>query len=161
MTTSRRSDPLSEALTLRDAMNQLFAQSFVNPGWNLSRSQALAAPVDVFETGQGYQVRVLLAGMKPDDIDLTVQGTTLTVKGQVPSPVSQGQQVNWLVQEIGSGPFERTITFPKPIAAEQITTHYQDGILSITVPLHEVNRPRRISITSSQPRQQTVEAGAS
>jgi HSP20 family molecular chaperone IbpA len=47
------------------------------------------------------------------------------------------------------------------MAADQITTNYKDGILSITVPLHEVNRPRRIPITSSQPQQQTVESGAS
>jgi HSP20 family protein len=103
---------------LHDEMNQLFAQSFVRPGWAVSSSPAMSAPVDVFETEQGYQVRVLLPGMQPEDIGLTVQQNTLTIRGEFHPSIPKGQQVQWLVQEIRSGTFERTLTFPKPIDHE-------------------------------------------
>jgi HSP20 family protein len=115
MVIRRFSDPFQEALTLHDAMNQLFAQSFVRPGWTAGYSQVWAVPVDVFETEQGYQVRALLPGIQPEDIDLTVQQNTLTIKREFHPTVKEGQQVTWLMQEIGSGTLERTLTFPKPI----------------------------------------------
>jgi HSP20 family protein len=157
----RRSDPFQEALTLHDAMNQLFAQSFVRPGWAATSSSALSVPVDVFETEQGYQVRALLPGMQPQDIELTVQQNTLSIKGEYHPSVQEGQQVTWLMQEIGSGTFERTLTFPKPIDAEKLETSYEHGVLSILVPLSESSRPKRISITGSQQQPRMVEAGTS
>ena len=67
MTIRRYADPFQEALTLHDAMNQLFSQSFVRPGWFSNTSQAWAVPVDVYETEQGYQVRALLPGIQPQE----------------------------------------------------------------------------------------------
>ena len=110
MTTITRYDPFREALSLRNAIDQLFTQSFVSP-----------------------------------------QG----------KPQQQGQHQNWLLREIGTGTFERTITFPKPINTENIQTNYENGILTITVPISEERRPRRISISrgEGQPKQVTVESG--
>lgn len=159
MTVVRRFSPLSEALTLHDAMNQLFAQSFVQPDWSTGRSSSLAAPINVFESEQTYHVQALLPGMAPEDIELTVQGNTLTFRGQFQPPVKPEQQVTWLAQEIGSGSFERSVTFPKPIDGEHIETQYTNGLLLLRVPIHESNRPKRISVTASEPKQVAVEAG--
>jgi len=154
-----RYDPFREALSLRNAMDQLFAQSFVRPNWGSSASAGRGVTMDVLETEQGYQVRVGLPGVKPEDLDLSVQQNTLTIKGQFRSSVKPDQQVNWLVQEISEGSFERSITFPKPIDADKIDTSFEQGVLSITVPLSEASRPKKISITGGQPKQVTVEAG--
>jgi HSP20 family protein len=159
MTIVRRFNPLNEALTLHDAMNQLFAQSFVQPNWQPSRSASLAAPVDVFESEQTYHVYVLLPGVQPEDIELTVQGTTLTLRGQLQPVVKPEQQVTWLVQEIGSGSFERSITLPKAIDSEHIDIHYANGLLLLTVPIHESNRPKRISVTASEPEPVSIPSG--
>jgi HSP20 family protein len=104
-------------------------------------------------------VKMLLPGVKPEDIELSVQQNSLAVRGQFPSSVKPDQQVNWLVQEIGAGTFERSITFPKPIDADKINTSYEHGILTISVPVSEASRPKKISITGGQPQQLTVEAG--
>ncbi len=159
MTVVRRFHPVSEALTLHDAMNQLFAHSFVQLEWRSGRSPSLAAPVNVFESDQTYHVHVLLPGIPPEEIELSVQGNTITLRGQFQPPVQQKQQVTWLAQEIGSGSFERSVTFPKPIDSEKIATQYTNGLLMISVPLHESNRPRRISVTASEPKPVAVEAG--
>ncbi len=170
-----RYDPFREALSLRNAMDQLFAQSFVNPQWR-GDSQSMMTPMDVCETENGYEVNVSLPGVKPEDIELTVRQNTLNVKGHFsyqnehndkhPEQGSQqqGQQQDhsWLMREIGSGTFERTITFPKPINTENIQTNYENGILSVTVPASEKSRPRRINISrsESQPKQVNVDSNS-
>ena len=162
MVIRRLSDPVQEALTLHDAMNQLFAQSFVRPGWTTGVSQGWSVPIDVFETEKGYHVRALLPGIKPEDIELTVQQNTLSMKGVFHPWVNEGQQKTWLMQEIGSGTFERTLTFPKPIDTEKLETSYENGVLSILIPLTEASRPKRISVAGNKQQQhRLVEAGAS
>ena len=197
-----RYDPFREALSLRRAMDQLFEQSFVNPS-SMPGSPSLMAPMDICETNNGYEVDVALPGVRPEDIELTVDQNTLRIRGRYshqnehenqPQGQTQGQQQqgqpqagrqdggqqtqqaqqaqqgkmerhrlghNWLSREIVSGSFERTVTFPKPIDTNNIQTKFQDGILTILLPVSEMSRPKRISITGSQQDQpQQVAAGA-
>lgn len=201
-----RYDPFREALSLRRAMDQLFEQSFVNPSMMLDSSKSLVAPMDVCETENGYEVDVALPGVRPEDIDLTVDQNILTIRGrysqqnehqdqsqsqtqdqqqaQADQTQQQGQpqagQQNdgqqtqqgrtqrhrrghtWLSREIVSGSFERTITFPKPIDVDHIQTNFQNGMLTILLPVSETSRPKRISITAGQQSQSqpiAVEAG--
>ena len=67
---------------------------------------------------------------------------------------------NWLSREIVSGSFERTITFPRPIDPNNIKTDFQNGILTILLPVSEASRPKRISITSGQSQPEQVPVGA-
>jgi len=67
---------------------------------------------------------------------------------------------NWLSREIVSGIFERTITFPRPIDPNNIQTKFENGILTIMLPISEASRPKRISITGGQAQQQPVAVGA-
>ncbi|HZS76727.1 MAG TPA: Hsp20/alpha crystallin family protein [Ktedonobacteraceae bacterium] len=147
-----RYDPFREMLSLRDAMNQLFEQSFVRPTFGINTAGILSAPIDVLETEQGYSVKVLLPGVKPEDIDLTVRQNTLTIKGQYTSNV-ENKQGNWLVREIGESSFERTVTFDKPIDADKVETQYENGVLTIFLPIHEASRPKRISVSAGQQKQ--------
>jgi HSP20 family protein len=75
-------------------------------------------------------------------------------------PQQQGQHQSWLIREIGTGTFECTVTFPKPINADNIQTNYENGMLSITVPISEESLPRQINSSrgQDQPKQVTVEA---
>ncbi len=167
-----RYDPFREAMSLRRAIDQLFEQSFVHPRWFGERAEGFA-PMDVYETDQGYEVRVALPGVRPEDIDLTVHQNTLAVKGHYESRTPEdrertdgaqgGRQGNWLMREISSGSFERTITFPRPVDVDKVQTKFEHGVLTITLPITEASRPRRISITSGQQGQQQipVEAGRS
>jgi len=166
-----RYDPLREALSLRRAMDELFEQSFVNPRWGRS-TQIPVAPMDVHETDQGYRVRVALPGVKPEDIEVTINQNTLTIRGHAQYDTSEQPQMqqeagqekqsgNWLMREIGYGTFERSISFDRPIDPDQIQTEYEHGILTLNLPISEASRPRRINVVSgrSQPKQINVEAG--
>ena len=169
MASMTRYDPFREGLTLRNAMDQLFSQGFVSPFW-MGSSQSMMVPMDVCETDRGYEVNIALPGVKPEDIELTVQQNTLSVRGRYSyqnkhhdqhESQQQGQHQNWLMREMGTGTFERTITFSRPIDADKIQTQYDNGILTVIVPVSETSRPKRISIGSgrSQAQPATVAAG--
>ena len=186
-----RYDPFREALSLRRAMDQLFEQSFVNPG-AMANLPSLMAPMDVCETNNGYEVDVALPGVRSEDVELTVDQNTLTIRGRYsqqndhenqpqgqtqqgqPQAQSQdgGQQSqqgktgrhrqghNWLSREIVSGSFERTVTFPRPIDPNNIQTKFENGILTIMLPVTEASRPRKISLTGGQSQQQQMTSGS-
>jgi HSP20 family protein len=196
MALSRYNNP-GYGLSLRNAMDQLLTQAFVNP-MTFMGPQSMVAPMNVYETNNGYEVQVALAGVKPQDIDLTVQQNTLDIKGKFsytmpqtaqgqqasnvvesqPGQQSKGQQAQQtqaqgqsqsqsqqgqanfttLVQEIPMGNFERTITFPRAIDANQIHTSFENGILTIWVPVSEASRARKISVHSGQTGQ-TAQSG--
>jgi HSP20 family protein len=187
-----RYDPFREALSLRRAMDQLFEQSFVHPS-QMPSLPSLMVPMDVCETPDGYEVDVALPGARPEDIELTIDQNTLTIRGryshqgehqkqpegkmqgessqqqsqpQVQQPPQQSGMHrhqhghNWLLREIVSGSFERMITFSRPIDTNKVQTGFQNGILTILLPVSEASRPKRLSITSSESRSQPVAVGA-
>lgn len=78
MTNISRKDPFSEMLSLRDAVNQLFEQSFVQPG-RFANSGALTMPINVSEHGDGFVVEAALPGVKPEDLNITLQENVLTI----------------------------------------------------------------------------------
>jgi HSP20 family protein len=184
-----RYDPFREALSLRRAMDQLFERSFVQPSL-MPGSPTLMAPMDICETKNGYEVDVALPGVRPEDIELLADQNTLTIRGRYshqnehqeqPQGQQQGEQQNggqqaqqpqpgrtdrhrqghnWLSREIISGEFERTVTFPRPIDTNNIQTKFENGILTILLPVTEESRPKRISITGGQSQPQQVPVGA-
>ncbi len=159
-----RYDPFHEALSLRRAMDQLFEQSFIRPRglFGLLEEEAAIAPMDVCETDQGYDVCIALPGVKPDDIEVTVQQNMLTVKGRVSSPVEEPERRNWTMREIPTGTFRRSITFDRPVDVDNIRTRFENGVLAISLPVSQAAVPKRISLSSSQdqgqPRSVQVEA---
>lgn len=150
-------DPFREALRLTDAMQQLLTQSFVSPGYT-TRTLTWGVPVNVFQTEQGYQVTALLPGIQPEQIELSVQQNMLTIKGQFQPVENQEKNGYWLVREFGNGTFERSIMFSQPIDADHIETTYEHGVLHIWAPVSEAYRPRKISISGTQPKQITVDS---
>jgi HSP20 family protein len=160
MATLLQFDPFREAMSLRQAIDQLFEQSFVRPGWTLNGRQGLTALLDAYETEQGYRLRFLLPGVRPEDIDLTIRENTLVLKGQVPPFVAPDEQVHWLAREISPGHFERSITFPRPIDADHVECTYEHGLLTLWLPITEESRPKHIRVTSSRSEPLTVEAAA-
>jgi HSP20 family protein len=80
-----RWDPFREAISLRDAMNSLFQESFIRPGSLQARDGATPLLLDVSETEDEYVVEASLPGIKPEDVQITVHGDTLTIRGETKS----------------------------------------------------------------------------
>jgi HSP20 family protein len=149
MTSLTRWDPVREATTLRDAMNQLFEQAVMGPEFMLSnRWGSSIGQMNVYEADGKYICQVLLPGVTLDAIDLTVRQNTLTIKGAVSEQYAgaQDQKTNVLLREFGVGEFSRTITFPKDVNGDAVEASYDRGVLTIVVPLAEHAQPKRITV---------------
>jgi len=113
-------------------------------------------PVDLFRSGDHYVLRCDLPGADPGSVDVGVDGRTLTIRAQ---RSAQPEDVEWLAQERPTGTFVRQLTLGRGLDLDRIEATYADGVLSLSLPVAEEAKPRRIPIavggSSGQP---TVEA---
>jgi HSP20 family protein len=80
---SERWDPFREMVSLRDAFNTLLQESFVRPDSLPAGSAPLALPLDIAETAEAFVVRASLPGVRPEDVQVTVHGDTLSIQAEV------------------------------------------------------------------------------
>ncbi len=103
-------------------------------------------PMDAFRKGDQFFVHFDLPGVDRDSIDLTVEKNVLTVKAER-SPVGQ-DGVETIVAERPSGTFTRQLFLGDTLDADRIEASYSDGVLALTIPVHEAAKPRKVEITS-------------
>src|SRR5215210_1621482 len=110
MTIARRPSPFGELLSLRQAMDRLFEDSYVRPGsWGQSGPDGFSLPLDVSTTNDQLVIRAALPGLAPEDVDITVEDGTLTIRGESKSDETTGEG-DYLVREIRRGTFSRTVS---------------------------------------------------
>jgi HSP20 family protein len=147
-----RFDPERELLSLRDAMNRLMEESFVLPSMvgevrGSGRSWGLA--VDMFETNDHLVVKASVPGIKPEQLDVTVQGEALTIKGAT-NDDQESQQGRYHVRERRQGSFSRTLALPFPIQSDKVEASFENGVLTLTLPKAEAIKPRTIKVQTKQ-----------
>ena len=142
-----RWDPFRDAVTLRDAMDRLLEESFVRPAWagNGEREHALRLPVDAYTTENEVIILASVPGIKPEDGEITIEGDTLTIRGEMVAPP---ENVNYVMQERGYGRFGRTLTLNVPVQADKANAEFENGVLTLTIPKAEAIRPRSIKVTA-------------
>jgi HSP20 family protein len=142
-----RYDPFRDALSLRDAMDRLFQESFVVPSAVGSGRVGWVA-MDVDETPDHYTMKVSLPGWKPEDVNITIQDATVTISGQIQSKESQtaDEKRTWHLRERAFASFNRTFTFPMAVSAEKAQAEFENGELILTLPKAESAKPRQITI---------------
>ena len=138
--------PFSNALSLRDAMNQLFQDSFVAPFGAPARTMS-SMPVDVYETDDAFVVKAFMPGLAPDDLTINVEQQTVTIHGEPKAEDLQGMRP--LLQERRIGAFTRTFTLPVLVDADKVQAELAQGVLSLTLPKSEALKPRKIQVKSS------------
>ena len=89
--------------------------------------------VDVFEKEGKLIVRTDLPGMRPENIDVSVQGDVLTIKGHREEE-KEVKEENYFCTERATGEFLRTVRLPEGAAADQVEAHYENGVLEVTIP---------------------------
>lgn len=137
--------PTRDIMRLRDEFDRLFEESFDFPRWR--RMEPFGGPaVDVAESDDRYIVKASLPGMKADDLDISVTGNTLTIKGQVKDEKSISEE-QYHLRERRFGSFSRTITLPASVDVESVTATYEDGVLTLSAPKVEDSQRKRITVT--------------
>ena len=130
-----RWEPFNEMISLRDAVNRLFEDSFIRPGvWPLGfDGGGLSVPTDVIETKDNVVVKMSAPGIQPEDIDISVVGDTLTIKGETKSE-EQFEEGSYLRKERRFGSFQRSFRLPDGIDADKIAADFKNGVLTVTLP---------------------------
>ena len=147
MTLVRRTSPLGELVSLRQAMDRLFEDSFVRPrGWSFSTDAPGALPLDVTSTADALVVEAALPGIRPEDVDITVEDGTLTIRAESKDE-RESAQGETIIKEIRRGLMSRTVTLPTGLEADKATATFENGVLRLTFPRAEAVKPRQIRIT--------------
>jgi HSP20 family protein len=138
-----------------DAMDRLVGQL---AGTRAAASSG-AMPLDLFRAGDHYVLTMDLPGVDPGTIDVSVEDRTLTVRAER-SPRTD-PEVQWLARERPVGTFARQLTVGRGLALDRIAASYEDGVLSLTIPVAEEAKPRRIEVSHRAAGGQTqIGAGA-
>jgi HSP20 family protein len=138
-------DPFRDAVSLRDAMNALFQDSFVRPGTTPTQSALVALPLDVCETEQAFVVKAALPGVKPDDVQITVHGDTLTIRGESKTEEDKKGE-HWHLRERRYGTFHRSLTLATAVNSDKAHADFDLGVLTLTLPKAESAKPRQIKV---------------
>lgn len=146
-----RWDPFEDFVSLRDAMDRLFEESFVWPSLLFRRREmgngqprTWTLPVDIYETNDDFVIRAYVPGVNPDNMEITIRGDTVTLHGNIPMEEAEGQ--TWHRRELWYGDFHRAITLPAPIEADKAEANFQNGLLTLYLPKVEEVRPKQIKV---------------
>lgn len=160
-----RWEPLRDMMSLRDAMERMIQESFVRPVGSILPAMRGAMPLDVIDRGDAFEIRASLPGIKPEDVQITVQGDVLTIRGATTSEQERKDDhgrddENWILRERRSGSFYRSLTLPAPLDAERATARFEQGVLVLEIPKAETAKARQIPVSGAQKsEQQTTSAG--
>jgi HSP20 family protein len=142
-----RWDPLRDMVSLRDAVSSLLQESFVRPGGIGGGGGPATLPLDVHETENEFVVKASLPGLKPEDVQLTVHGDTVTIRGETKAEEEKKGQT-WHLRERRSGTFQRSVSLATPIDADKAHARFEHGVLTLTLPKTEKARPKQIKVNS-------------
>ena len=102
-------------------------------------------PVDLYETGEALVLEMAVPGIEANDLDISIEGRQLTIRGQFPVADNAHERRYW-VQTIPHGEFTRTLTLPVAVQADNIHAQAHSGLLVLTMPKVAEAQARRISI---------------
>lgn len=142
----RRNASLWDQLeSLQEEVDRLLDAAFAAAGSTSTLWGEHAPAVDVMEEPDRFVVRVDLPGMRREEIQVTLHDGCLTVAGETrPDDRYGNAQVHRAERVFGR--FQRTISLPVPVAADQITARYRDGVLEVVLPKAEEARPKQIQV---------------
>lgn len=138
--------PWQEMERMRREMNRLFGGMASRRMWPISAPAYPAA--NVWSNPDGAVVTIELPGVNPDDIDISVVGSTLTVSG-TRQPDQPGEGVTYHRRERRHGRFSRAYELPFEIDSEQVEATYEKGVLHISLPRAEEEKPKRVAVKSA------------
>jgi HSP20 family protein len=117
-----------------------------------------AMPMDAYRGEDQFVVRFDLPGIDPASIDLTVEKNVLTVRAERSWQPDEGQEV--IVQERPQGVFTRQLFLGEALDAEHVEASYNDGVLTLTIPVAEQAKPRKVNVISGQAQSPAIETSS-
>lgn len=145
--TLMRWDPFRDMMSLRQAMDRLFEDSFIRPSrlWpELGRGE-LPLDIDMYQTANDVVVKAALPGVRPEEVDISITGDTLTIKGER----KEEQEIrddDYFYRERRHGAFSRSVPIPVSIKSDKAEAVFENGVLTLTLPKAEEVKPKQIKV---------------
>jgi HSP20 family protein len=146
MTIVRRPSPVRDMLTVRQAMDRFFDDDFRPFQWLSGGYSGPALPLDVTTDADSVTIEAALPGIKPDDVDITVENSTVTISGKT-AEERTAEEGSYVLQEIRRGNFSRTVALPSGLEPDKARATFENGILRLEIPKAEQLKPRQIKIS--------------
>jgi len=146
MTLVRWTDPFREFAQLQDRLNRVFTDAYRGNDEGLMTTGSWVPPVDIYQNGDHELVlKAELPDMTREDIDITVDNGTLTIKGEkkLSSEVKE-EQFHRIERRYGT--FTRSFSLPQTVDTAKVGADYRHGVLTIRLPLREEAKPRQIKV---------------
>jgi len=143
-----RYNPFNEVVSLREAMDRLFADSFITPNVGGQFLSNRGTGANLFETSEGFMLQIPMPGVQPENVEITAQQDTLSLKWETKVSVPEGATALW--QGFQSGQYQQSFTLPSPINSERAEASYSDGILTLTLPKAEHAKARTVKVNTTR-----------
>ncbi|NTU78990.1 MAG: Hsp20/alpha crystallin family protein [Chloroflexales bacterium] len=144
-----RWDPFREMVALRDNLNRLFDETLMRPGSDWLAGMRERPAVNVYETDSAVVVEAHLPGVKRDEVEITISGTTLTIKGERHAS-AEVKEEHFIRREVHAGAFLRRIGLPETADLDKPEATFADGVLKVTFPKRIEPQAKRIELQPEQ-----------
>lgn len=138
-----RWDPVRDMITMRQAVDRMLDDAFAR-GAETRGTGAWLLPMDAYTTEDAIIIRADVPGIQPDELDITLEGETLTIRGEIKRDTDQSRK--YVLLERPTGKFERTLNINTPISHDGVEAAFKDGVLTLTLPKAEAVKPRQIAV---------------
>lgn len=143
-----RWEPFRESRRMHDMLDRFMVRTFLDTPW-FDGFGAGRLPLDVVHTDEAWVVKASVPGMKPEEIDISVSGDTLTIQGESKQELeSKDENVQYHLRERRFSRFSRSLTLPGGVNADQAKAEFENGILTLSLPKTEQVKPKRIAVKS-------------
>jgi HSP20 family protein len=132
-------------ITLREAMDQVFNDNYMH-NRDYRQPQVWQLPVDAYATEDAIVLTADVPGLKPEELNVTLEGDTLTIRGELKN---REENRNYLLRERATGLFERVLTINTPIDTNKVKAEFSDGVLTLTLPKAEAVKPKQIKVVAN------------
>jgi HSP20 family protein len=141
---------MRELATMQERMNRIWSGFYDRGSEDVTSRGTWLPPVDIYETdAREIVLKAEVPGLKREDIDVTVENNTLTLRGERKRDEAIADSRYHRIER-AYGPFSRSFTLPNTLDGSRVRAEYRDGVLTVTLPVREEARPRQIEVKLSE-----------
>lgn len=142
-----RWEPFRDMMSLRNAMDRLFEDSYVHSSrfWPELGKGELSLDLDMYQTDKDVVIKATIPGVKPEEIDISLTGDVLTIKGEHKEEQEVKEQ-DYFHKERRYGAFSRSIQIPVSVKSDKADAVFENGVLTLTLPKAKEEKPKQIKV---------------
>jgi len=138
---------LDELLSMRDMMDRALAGTLSRSLHQVDRMLLPRPAMDMYETPEAFVLKASLPGVQSEDVELSVTGDTLTIKGEVKEE-EEIDEKSYLFRECHHGTFSRSVQLPEGVDVDAADASFRDGVLTLTLPKQAELKAKSIPVSA-------------